>query len=213
MARVLPVACALLLSPATTGGTLPPKPPSFSWETLPVFMHSGNASGPLSSTTAKFMARFPIVTMAGFNGHWAGTNENAVGPDARLLKALNNSTRVLHYQNALINFPQTNLGKANTTLPESLLLHDRRGRLVYLGGCGSHHAAPNHTIYDHRQPAMREAWVGNIVQVVLANKGLIDGVFCDRSGPITAVLTKVRQMPAAAPCDPVLPLPQRKIPY
>ena len=55
------------------------------------------------------------------------------------------------------------------------------------GGCGSHHAAPNHTIYDHSQPAMRAAWVENIVKVVQANLGDVDGVFCDRSGPITAV--------------------------
>jgi hypothetical protein len=96
----------------------------------------------------------------------------------------------LHYQNALINFPQTELGKVNSTLPEELLLHDKHGRLVYLGGCGSHHAAPNHTIYDHTQPAMRAAWVENIVKVVLSNHGMVDGVFCDRSGPITAVLAK-----------------------
>ena len=185
-----PALLLLLLCFHPAAALLPPQPPNFSWETLPVFMHSGNSSGPLSSATAKFMSRFPIVTVAGFNGHWAGTNEAAVGPDAKLLKVLNSSIRVLHYQNTLINFPQTNLGKANTTLPESLLLHDKRGRLVYLGGCGSHHAAPNHTVYDHRQPAMREAWVDNVVQVVLANHGLVDGVFCDRSGPITAVLTK-----------------------
>ena len=35
---------------------------------------------------------------------------------------------------------------------------------------------------------MRAAWVENIVKVVQANLGDVDGVFCDRSGPITAVI-------------------------
>ena len=83
---------------------------------------------------------------------------------------------MLYYQNTLINFPQTELAAA---VPESLLLHDTRGRLVYLGGCG--HAAPNHTIYDHSQPQMRAMWAENVVKVAQANRGLVDGVFCDRS--------------------------------
>ena len=85
---------------------------------------------------------------------------------ARSIKAQNNTTRVLYYQNTLINFEQTLLGRSsNKTLNDSLLLHDMHGRLVYLGGCGSTHAAPNHTIFDHSLPAMRKAWGDNIVQV------------------------------------------------
>ena len=96
---------------------------------------------------------------------------------------------MLYYQNTLINFPQTELAAA---VPESLLLHDTRGRLVYLGGCGATHAAPNHTIYDHSQPQMRAMWAENVVKVAQANRGLVDGVFCDRSvrpGPLAAVLS------------------------
>lgn len=85
---------------------------------------------------------------------------------ARRIKAQNNATRVLYYQNTLINFGQTLMGRSsNKTLNDSLLLHDLHGRLVYLGGCGSKHAAPNHTIFDHSLPAMREVWRDNIVQV------------------------------------------------
>jgi hypothetical protein len=171
---------------------LPTQPPRFSWDTVPVFMHSGNRSG-LSADEASFMSRFPLVTMGGFQGGGnPGGNEAAITPFAKAVKMDNHSARVLYYQNALINFPQTRLGGSNSTLPTSLLVHDARGRLVYLGGCGGGLHAPNHTIYDHSQPAMRGAWTANIVDVVRdpANSGLVDGVFCDRSGPITAVLTK-----------------------
>lgn len=203
-ARAHHAALALLLGCSSAAATLPPVPPSFSWDTLPVFMHSGNSSGPLSNATAAFMGRFPLVTMAGFNGGHNGGNEKSFTPFAAAVKAQasarsdsaadgNASVRVLFYQNTLINFPQTRLGNLqNSTLPEALLLHDKRGRLVYMGGCGAHHAAPNHTLYDHRQPAMRAAWTQNIVDVAKdpANKGLMDGVFCDRSGSIGAVTAK-----------------------
>ena len=99
-------------------------------------------------------------------------NEDYVVPFAKSVKAGDGTTRVLFYQNTLINFPQSRL---NLTVPEELLLHDRRGRLVYLGGCGCHHACPNHTIYDHSKPEMRRMWVNNIVEVVRANPGLVDG--------------------------------------
>ncbi len=187
-ALVLPVP----LLPVVCTARLPAEPPAFSWETVPVFMHSGNRSG-LSATTARFMSRFPMVTMGGFQGSQnPGGNEAAITPFAQAVKRNNRSAHVLYYQNALINFPQTRLGRANSTLPSSLLLHDAKGRLVYLGGCGGGAHAPNHTVYDHSQPEMRAAWTANIVDVVQApvNDGLIDGVFCDRSGPITAVISK-----------------------
>ena len=167
---------------------LPASPPAFSWDTLGsmVFMHSGNSTGPLNNATALWMSRFPLVTMAGFHGDGCCLEEH-ITQFASSVKAANATTTVLYYQNTLINFPQTALSQA---VPPSLLLHDNNGRLVYLGGCGAHHAAPNHTLYDHTQPAMQALWSDNVAQVVAANPGLVDGVFCDRSGDIATVLAK-----------------------
>jgi len=159
-----------------------------------LFMHSGNGTGPINEETAQLMSKFPIVTMAGFQGNhpYNATkhgccNEDAIIPFSRSIKAYNNDTRVLFYQNTLINFPESGL---NRTVPEELLLHDKRGRLVYLGGCGSTKSAPNHTIYDHANPVMRAMWSDNVVKVVQENKGFVDGVFCDRSGSIGDEFTK-----------------------
>ena len=92
------------------------------------------------------MSRFPLVTMAGYAGEGdccptdpSCCNEGRIRGFASSVKAADaqpadNATRVLYYQNTLINFPQTELAAA---VPESLLLHDTRGRLVYLGGCGA----------------------------------------------------------------------------
>jgi hypothetical protein len=175
---------------------LPPQPPRFSWDTVPVFMHTFAV---LNETSAQYMARFPIVTMAGFAGKaqccrddLACCNEGKITAFASSVKAAdtrpsNESTRVLYYQNTLINFPQTRL---SYQVPEDLLLHDDRGRLVYLGGCGATHAAPNHTLFDHTQPALRALWASNVANVTAANRGLVDGVFCDRSGSIHQVASK-----------------------
>ena len=188
----------LLLAPSAALASFPPSPPLFSWDTVPVFMHSGNGTGPLNAAAAAFMAKFSLVTMPGYEGNencstnFSCCNEGKIAQFARSVKAVNSTARVMYYQNGLINFPQTVLGRlTNSSIPESFLLHDNNGRLVYLGGCGSHHAAPNHTLYDHRQAAMREAWVENIVDVLRSNaNGLIDGVFADRSGSIASLLTK-----------------------
>eukprot|EP01084_Bolivina_argentea_P265380 449816_1 len=42
---------------------LPPSPPVFSWDTLPLFVHVANQGGPLSTTQAQFMASFPLATI------------------------------------------------------------------------------------------------------------------------------------------------------
>ena len=166
---------------------LPPSPPAFSWATVPVFMHSGNSTGPLSAAAAQYMARFPLVTMAGFHGDGCCLEDHITQFAASVKAASNASATVLYYQNTLINFPQAALSE---TVPPELLVHDRRGRLVFLGGCGATKSAPNHTLYDHTQPAMRALWVGNVAGVVAANPGLVDGVFCDRSGSIADVVKK-----------------------
>ena len=169
-----------LLTAVLVRAALPAQPPPFSWATVPVFMHSQNRTGPFNDTALEFMARFPIVTIGG--GQDLGVkkccNEEKVVVAARGIKAYNKSTRVLYYQNALINFPQVHL---NSTVDSSLLLHDKDGKLVSLGQCGHMHGV-NHTLFDHSNPKMRKAWIDNAVEVVRKNPELIDGVFCDRGG-------------------------------
>lgn len=115
--------------------SIPPNPPRFSWDTLPVFIHTYD---PLhNETTARYFARFPLVTMAGFAGqsdcctvlNKTCCNEGRFPSFARAVATADSSpegkkTRVLFYQNTLINFPQTLL---SNIIPEKYLLHDSKG--------------------------------------------------------------------------------------
>jgi hypothetical protein len=38
------------------------------WDTLPVFFHSSNSSGPYNEESVRLMAKFPMVTVEKFQG-------------------------------------------------------------------------------------------------------------------------------------------------
>jgi hypothetical protein len=42
--------------------------PAFTWDTLPIFFHGSNASGPVNPGALALMARVPLVTVEKFQG-------------------------------------------------------------------------------------------------------------------------------------------------
>ena len=64
---------AALLAAQQVHRALPDEPPPFSWETVPLFMHSQNQSGPFNETALKFMAQYPLITIGG--GHDRGVHK------------------------------------------------------------------------------------------------------------------------------------------
>ena len=61
-AVVFTVVVAALVS--TSGAVLP----QFSWDTLPVFFHSSNTSGPYSADAIRVIAKYPMVTIEKWQG-------------------------------------------------------------------------------------------------------------------------------------------------
>ena len=51
----------LSLAALTTGATAAPQLPKFCWDTVPVFYHSCNYSGPFSAAAIQVIAKFPLV--------------------------------------------------------------------------------------------------------------------------------------------------------
>ena len=84
--RVLPYVLlqALLLGLLAANGfgattaNRPPRALRFSWDTLPVFAHGSNGTGPPSDATIKQLARFSFVVVEKLQG--ACANEPGAGP-------------------------------------------------------------------------------------------------------------------------------------
>ena len=157
--------------------TLPPEPPLFNWDTVPLFMHAANASGPLNDSAARWMARYPLVTIEKVQASAAQPahkqQEKKIVAALEKVKSLNSSTRTLFYLNTIINFPQYDLSDKFLAQPE-LLLHDASGKLamVKLGG-------GEHTIFDLSLLPARRLWLSTIDEVMSSSKS-VDGVFADR---------------------------------
>ena len=58
---VLNLVLAVSMAAAVVAAT--PRMPKFSWDTVPVFYHSCNYSGPFSAEAVSVIARFPLVVV------------------------------------------------------------------------------------------------------------------------------------------------------
>lgn len=84
--------------------------PRFSWDTLPVFFHSANSSGPWSEAAVAAIAKFPMATFEkdhAFAGGYAGATEETLNPAAcrRVAAASNGTTSTVYYLNSAIDWP------------------------------------------------------------------------------------------------------------
>eukprot|EP01084_Bolivina_argentea_P248465 415640_1 len=167
---------------------LPPSPPIFSWDTVPLFMHAGNTSGPLNETAAKYMSSFPLVTTnaeTGNNGSHAPCGNMEICEEDRIISALqqirsyNNQTRTLFYLNSVLLFPPYRLYNNFIGENEKYLLHDKNGNLIYLKQCKS--KSPNYTVFDLSQSKTRLFWLNTVKYALTKYKGVVDGIFADRA--------------------------------
>ena len=96
----------LLLS---TASATRPRPALFSWNTLPVFFHSANASGPWSPAAAEAVAKYPMATNEKNHGmrlpNGDTRSEEVAGPEAcRQVRALSPHTDAFFYLNSVIDW-------------------------------------------------------------------------------------------------------------
>lgn len=68
-------AVSLLLGGLYAAPAYVPRPPKFSWDTLPVFIHGSNQTGPINEEAIALMAKFPLVTVEKFQGPCANSHD------------------------------------------------------------------------------------------------------------------------------------------
>jgi len=79
---------------------------AFSWETVPVYIHFGKASAPLTEDELRFVASISdfVCFEKGHGKDAFGSTEKGIAYDAERLKALNPEMKVLFYWNTFLNY-------------------------------------------------------------------------------------------------------------
>eukprot|EP00035_Acanthoeca_spectabilis_P031905 m.16199 g.16199 ORF g.16199 m.16199 type:complete len:450 (+) comp5025_c0_seq1:106-1455(+) len=169
----------LSLLPVVTGA---PQGPRFSWDTLPVFFHSSNSSGPYTDEAIQMIAsKFAMVTIEKFQGPCGyGPNaspachqEDIILAELKKVKLANPNVSTIFYYNSVLDFPQYQL-HARMLEDPNLTLHNAEGQIVNMSGGG-------HTcdVFDFGNPTTRQLFIETCAN--LTRTGYVDGCFVDRS--------------------------------
>ena len=143
--------------------------PGFSWDKVPVYLHSGDSDG-LTDEEVEFIAThcdfFCFEKTHGVNVH--GSAEAGHEFDARRIKAVNPDITLMYYWNTFLDYPSTDAHKVYESHPE-WWLKKKDGSLDYKGKSLKR--------YDLSNPEVREWWSDEVRKAV--TEGSCDGVFMD----------------------------------
>eukprot|EP01047_Picozoa_sp_COSAG01_P040486 COSAG01_NODE_3412_length_6112_cov_2.531354_8_plen_448_part_00 len=181
---------AALLLPAAPPSPSQPLPPAFSWETLPIFIHVGNNSGPFNDEAIGVMAKFAMVTLDKWMGPCgqrpdatpACDEEGVMLAEARRIKRANPNVSVLLYWNSVLDFPQYTLHAGMLARPELMLRNRRTGNIVRLDGGG--HTGMD--VFDFANPAARTFFMSDCLNAT--RSGVVDGCYMDRATDVSPVV-------------------------
>lgn len=171
---------------SATASTEPePRPgfPPFTWDRVPLAAHLGKPSGDFTDEEARFLARFPLVTIEKTQGlRTSIRGERAMHEAARRIKRFNPDAKVLFYWNAFLAYPMYDAHAVFVQHPEWALT-DRAGEPVLIRG-----RVP---AYDLSRPDLRNWWTG--VAAGAVTDGTFDGVFADAIPKVGMAAERNRQ--------------------
>ena len=150
------------------------KLPLFSWDTLPVFFHSGNASGLYTKESLKIIAKFPMVTIEKFQSDQVSgvDDEDDMVRVMKMVKAVNPNVATYFYMNSYKDRPEmTRMARELDQHPD-WFLKDSNGAKVKNAGQGFY-------VFDLSNPEVRQWWQETCLDAIKAADG--DGCFCDSS--------------------------------
>lgn len=155
--------CATLASGDSTS-------PYFSWDTVPIYIHFGKSSGPLSDTELRFVAQSSdfVCLEKGHGRGRSGSTEKGIALDAKRLKALNPRMKVLFYWNTFLNYPLYDACQTVANHPE-WIFRDKKDQPIYKTGTLEQ--------YNLLDPEFRQWWA-TIAGKAVTEYGC-DGIFMD----------------------------------
>jgi hypothetical protein len=159
-------------------GNRPARALRFSWDTLPVFAHGSNSTGPVNKGAIELLARFSVVTIEKFQGECANSGspgpqcqqEAAITDVLQRVRMINPDVTTLFYYNSVINFKQ--YAWDGDGFPQAQLLRNSSGDLITV-----EHNGPV-SVFDFGQAAARAEFIAECANAT--NSGWVDGCFVDR---------------------------------
>eukprot|EP00730_Choanoeca_flexa_P011688 TRINITY_DN27588_c0_g1_i1.p1 TRINITY_DN27588_c0_g1~~TRINITY_DN27588_c0_g1_i1.p1 ORF type:complete len:352 (+),score=63.87 TRINITY_DN27588_c0_g1_i1:51-1106(+) len=155
-------------------------PPRFSWDTLPVFYHAANTSGPFSDEAIQLLAKYPMVTIEKFQGTcWQdkGTpdchQEEIIINELKRIKAINSNVSTIAYFNSVLDFPFYSMHQVMLE-HEQYMLHYANGSVFKQHGDHFYGDA-----FDWTEPGMVDLFLHTCINAT--QTGYADGCFADRS--------------------------------
>jgi hypothetical protein len=144
--------------------------PYFSWDTVPVYIHFGKSSGPLSDGELRFVAKVSgfVCLEKGHGRGRSGSTEEGIALDAKRFKALNPRMKVLFYWNTFLNYPLYDACETVANHPE-WLFRDKSGNPIYKAGKLEQ--------YNLLNPEFRQWWASIAGKAVTEYE--CDGIFMD----------------------------------
>lgn len=169
------VLLSLLVSPSLA--TLP----QFSWDTLPVFFHSSNSSGPYNKKALETIAKFQMATIE----KWMGLDIQNVDDEdemvlaMRAIKATNPKIATYFYMNSYKDRPEMTRMTRELNKHPKYYLQDSHGTHVKSSG--------GFYVFDMSNPKVRQWWLNTCLNATIFANG--DGCFCDSSQRVNATFS------------------------
>lgn len=161
--------------------TLHMRMPEFSWETVPVFAHTCNMSGPFNEDALSILAKFPMVTIEKGQSIFSKESlntEDAITAAAIQIKQRNPSSFMIAYINSVKDWSQYAMHKKFEQMPE-LWLRNASGLPVLVHGDPDFpQPSEGMHVFDFSQERARKFWLSECLNISTSN-GWIDSIFAD----------------------------------
>ena len=163
--------------------------PLFSWDTVPVFIHMCNDSGPFNDTTLEYIATYPIVTIEkgqGINSnntmpynYSSQYEESKIEESCKNVKLINDSIICIFYYNSMLDWNMYYFHIQLLNEP-NYWLKDDNGVVVRQSGDKSFPQPPNGMlVYDFREEDVIQFFIDKCINMTKSK--WIDGCFVDRA--------------------------------
>lgn len=159
--------------------------PYFSWDTVPVYNHMCNKSGPFNNEAVRVLAKFAMVTFEKGQGSDVSDccAEDKIIAAAKQIKAVNSSVYTLFYYNSVLDWNQYRMHQLFLQHPDWWLRNTSGDPVRIPGDHSFKQPKDGMLVFDFSQQEVRNFWSSDCINAT--KTGYIEGCFADRANEDT----------------------------